>query len=49
MADSISAFLAMGGYAAFVWPAYGAAAMVLVGLLITSLRKTVANECHPSS
>jgi heme exporter protein D len=34
---SLDAFLAMGGYARFVWPAYAAAAIVLVGLLIWSL------------
>jgi heme exporter protein D len=28
----IGAFLAMGGYAGFVWPAYGVACMVLAGL-----------------
>ena len=28
----IGAFLAMGGYAAFVWPAYGVAFVVLAGL-----------------
>lgn len=27
----------MGGYAAYVWPAYGAAAAVLIGLLAASL------------
>jgi heme exporter protein D len=31
-------FLRMGGYAAFIWPAYGVATLVLVGLLWTSLR-----------
>ncbi|HZT51931.1 MAG TPA: heme exporter protein CcmD [Stellaceae bacterium] len=30
-------FLAMGGYARFVWPAYGVAAVVLVGLLVESV------------
>jgi heme exporter protein D len=30
-------FLAMGGYAAFLWPAYGAAAFVLIGLLVWTL------------
>ena len=29
----------MGGYAAYVWPAYGLAAVVLVGLLVTGLRQ----------
>jgi len=28
----IGAFLAMGGYAGFVWPAYGVAFVVLAGL-----------------
>jgi heme exporter protein D len=30
-------FLAMGGYARFVWPAYGVALIVLGGLLAESL------------
>lgn len=30
-------FLAMGGYAAFVWPAYAAAAVVLIALALQSL------------
>jgi heme exporter protein D len=30
--DGIGAFLAMGGYAGFVWPAYGLALVVLAGL-----------------
>ena len=29
-------FFAMGGYAGFVWPAYGIAALVLIGLLAVS-------------
>lgn len=28
----MDAFLAMGGYAAYVWPAYGASFVVLAGL-----------------
>ena len=44
MADSISTFLSMGGYAAFVWPAFGVALVVLGGLLITSLRTLRANQ-----
>ncbi len=34
----------MGGYAAFVWPAFGTALVVLGGLLITSLRTLRANQ-----
>ncbi|MBY6264667.1 heme exporter protein CcmD [Azospirillum sp. 412522] len=29
-------FLHMGGYAAYVWPAYGIAAIVLLGLLVAT-------------
>jgi heme exporter protein D len=29
----VSEFFLMGGYAAYVWPAYGFAALVLIGLL----------------
>ncbi len=32
------AFLDMGGYGAFVWPAYGVTALVLIVMLIASLR-----------
>ena len=37
-------FFAMGGYAAFVWPAYAVAAVVLIGLLLQSLRSLRARE-----
>jgi heme exporter protein D len=33
----VTDFLAMGGYAAFVWPAYGVAALVLAALVIESV------------
>jgi heme exporter protein D len=36
---NIGAFVAMGGYAAFVWPAYGVALAVLGGLAIHSWRR----------
>ena len=35
----IGAFLAMGGYAGFVWPAYGVAFAVLGGLALSSWRR----------
>ena len=35
----IAAFLAMGGYADFVWPAYGVALVVLTGLATDSWRR----------
>ena len=35
----VGAFLAMGGYAGFVWSAYGIAAAVLGGLSVYSWRR----------
>lgn len=35
----MSEFFAMGGYAAFVWPAYGASAMVIAGLSFAIWRR----------
>jgi heme exporter protein D len=35
----IGAFFAMGGYAGFVWSAYGIAAAVLGGLCVCSWRR----------
>lgn len=34
----LEAFLHMGGYAAYIWPAYGVTAVVLIGLLALSVR-----------
>jgi heme exporter protein D len=35
--DRIEAFLAMGGYAAYVWPAYLIAALVMIGQVVVTL------------
>jgi heme exporter protein D len=37
MSGDLAGFLAMGGYAAYVWPAYGLTFLVLAGLLLWSL------------
>lgn len=37
MSPSVAHFLAMGGYAAYVWPAYAVTVAVLGGLLLWSL------------
>ena len=37
--EQIREFFAMGGYGAFVWPAYGASALVLGWLWVSSLRR----------
>ena len=37
-------FFEMGGYAAYVWPAFGAAALIMVALLVLSIRTMRARE-----
>ncbi|NBC33745.1 MAG: heme exporter protein CcmD [Alphaproteobacteria bacterium] len=37
-------FLNMGGYALYVWGAYGVCALVMIGLLAASLRRLKARE-----
>ena len=37
--EQIREFFAMGGYGAFVWPAYGSSALVLGWLWVSSLRR----------
>ncbi len=37
--SGVARFFAMGGYAAFVWPAYGVAFAVLGGLVFVSWRR----------
>ena len=40
----ISGIVAMGGYGAFVWPAYGLTALVMVGFAVASWRELRARE-----
>jgi heme exporter protein D len=40
----MSDYFAMGGYAAFVWPSYGVAAVLLVALFLLSARRLAAAE-----
>src|SRR3981189_2574060 len=47
MTGGLPAYLAMGGYAAFVWPAYGIAAAGLGGLAIYSWRRHRASVDTP--
>jgi heme exporter protein D len=42
--ESLSTFFDMGGYAVFVWPGYGLAALALIGLLVITLRGLKARE-----
>jgi len=43
---SFSEFLAMGGYAAYVWPAFGIAAALLVGRFVVSRRRLKSREAE---
>ena len=40
----MSEFFAMGGYAAYIWPAYGVAAVILIGLWLVSVKELRARE-----
>ncbi len=40
--DRVTEYLAMGGYAGFIWPAYGLAAVVLAVLFVASRRRLTA-------
>jgi heme exporter protein D len=42
--EAITDFLNMGGYAAFVWPALGLTAVILIAMAVTSTRQLRANE-----
>ena len=44
MTEEIGRYLAMAGYAAFVWPAYGVALAVLGGLAWQSWRRYRASS-----
>ncbi|KAB1181327.1 heme exporter protein CcmD [Photobacterium damselae] len=37
--DSFSDFIAMGGYAGYVWSGYGISLLALLWILVSSLRK----------
>lgn len=37
-------YFAMGGYAVFVWPAYGLSAVVMLGLVVGAWRTLKARE-----
>jgi heme exporter protein D len=44
--DGIGRFLAMGGYAAYVWPALALTVIVLAGLLFASLKSARRREAE---
>lgn len=42
--EQLASLLHLGGYGAYVWPAYGVAAAVLIGLLWWTVRGLRANQ-----
>jgi len=46
---AVSEFFEMGGYAAFVWSAYGLAALVLAWLVVSSVQKARSAETELES
>lgn len=44
--DALSTYFAMGGYGAFVWPAYGLALVLMVAVLVASARAAKAREAE---
>lgn len=42
--ESLTAYFDMDGYAAFVWPSYVIAAIVMVGLFVSVLARARAND-----
>jgi heme exporter protein CcmD len=42
--EDIATFLNMGGHAAFIWPALGLTAVILIVMAVTSTRQLRANE-----
>lgn len=42
--DRVQEFFAMGGYAAYIWSAWGVTLLVLTALLFASLRSMRARE-----
>jgi heme exporter protein D len=44
--EAVTAYLAMGGYGAFVWPAYGIAVLAMLGVLFASLRAVRVREAE---
>lgn len=47
--DRLNEFLSMGGYGGYIWPAYLIAAVILIGLLVTSLRSVRGQEARLAS
>lgn len=47
--STMTEFLSMGGYGAFVWPSYGASAIILTILIVLSLRhlRKIERELKP--
>ncbi len=47
--QALQEFLAMGGYAAFVWPCFGVTVLLLAGLFVTSKQRLARLEAEVAS
>ncbi len=41
---TISSFLEMGGYGAYIWPCYGISAILMIAIYVTSVRTLKENR-----
>ena len=44
--NGLTTYLAMGGYAAYVWPAWSLTALVMLGLLVATWRSNKARDAE---
>ncbi len=44
--DAITDFLSMGGYGAYIWPAFVITALIMIAILVSSLRGLHAREAE---
>ena len=42
--ETMSTFFEMGGYGAYIWPCYGVTAVLMVGILMSSMRSLKGNR-----
>ena len=42
--DAVKTFLAMGGYAVYVWPAIAATVVIMIWIVVASLKSLRARE-----
>ncbi len=46
MSENLSSFFEMGGYGPYIWPVYGLAAVLMIGLFVQSVSRWRQNEAE---